>query len=59
MTIFLIAIAVVCGFGWLKTNISLHAVILYLLSKGYTPPTDAELRACCEVVVKRMFGLKP
>lgn len=54
-----IAIAAISGIGWLKTNIGLHAVILYLLSKGYTPPTDTELRACCEVVVKRMFGLKP
>lgn len=59
MTIFLIAIAAISGIGWLKTNLGLHAVILYLLSKGYTPPTDTELRACCEVVVKRMFGLKP
>lgn len=57
--IVLIVIAAMCGFGWLKNRIGLQAMILYLLSKGYTPPADAELRACCEVAVKRMFGLKP
>lgn len=57
MKIVLAVIAIVCGIGWLKSRISTHALILYLLGKEYTPPSKAEMEACCKVAARRMFGL--
>ena len=51
-------IAVMCGIGWLKNAVGIRALLLYMLEKKYTPPTEEELKACCNVAVRRMFGLK-
>lgn len=59
MTIIFAAIAIVCGIGWLKDAVGIRALSLYMLGKGHTPPTEEELKACCNVAVRRMLGLKP
>ena len=53
------AAAIICGLGWLREAIGLRAILLYMHGKRYTPPTEEELKACCRVAVRRMFGLKP
>lgn len=57
MIVFLIAAVVICGFGWFLQSVAVRALILYMLGKGYTLPTKEESKACCDVVVRRMFGL--
>ena len=59
MTGIFAAAAIICGLGWLNEAIGLRAILLYMLGKKYTPPTRKELKACCRVAVRRMFGLKP
>lgn len=59
MVIILAAIAAAFGIGWLKDAVGIRALLLYMHGKGYTPPTNEELRACCDAAARRMFGLKP
>lgn len=40
-----IALAV-CAFGWLNRYVCNIALIHYMHTKKYTPPSDAEMEAC-------------
>lgn len=32
-----------------------RAIAYYIIKKGYTPPTDEEVRECTDYVIKNMF----
>lgn len=59
MTIILAAIAAIGGVGWLVNAVSLHAIILYIIEKGYPIPSDEETkryikRAARFVILKKL-----
>lgn len=58
MTGIFAAAAIICGLGWLKNAISLRAVLMYMLTHQYTPPTGDEMKVWCEKAVRMMFGIK-
>lgn len=51
--------AAICAIGWLCYWISCAAMLMYMIGKGYTLPTDEEQRACIREVAIRTFRLKP
>lgn len=52
-TIVFAVAAVICGIGWLCYWVSTAALIMYMIGKEYTLPTDEELRACTAEVIRR------
>lgn len=55
MTIFLVLTTVICGFGWFTSYISAKALVRYMKTKGYAPPTAEETRECVRWAAKEMF----
>lgn len=53
----LIAIAVISMFGWLNYWVGSAALAKYMADKGYTPPSDEEMAACCSYVWKKLFHI--
>lgn len=58
MKLILVIIAAVCGIKWFFSWVGGRAIVLYMLGKGYTPPTDEELKACVMEVLRRTFHLE-
>lgn len=58
MTIIFAAIAIVCVIEWLKSAISLRALILYIIFKGYPLPTKEETEMYCKKAVRLLFKQK-
>lgn len=48
-------ICVIAVIGWIKYKISLMALTAYLLKKEYTPPSEDEIKACTEYVIKNLL----
>lgn len=51
------AIGVICIFCWAAEHICLKAMMFYMKSKGYAPPTKAETKKWCRYAAKHSFGL--
>lgn len=54
-TIVFAVVAMVCGVGWLCYWLSTASLIMYIIGKEYTLPTDEEWKACMDEVVRRKF----
>lgn len=48
-------IAGVCAVGWFFSRLSAKIIIFYMKEKGYTLPTDAELKACSRKATEDTF----
>lgn len=55
ITIFFIVTTVVTLIGWLFYWMGSAALAKYILKKGYKPPSDKEMKACCVEVLKNLF----
>ncbi len=44
--------------GWLCYWIGSAALAKYITDKGYKPPSDEELKACCVYVIKKKFHIQ-
>ena len=55
MEALLAAALIVCAIGWLNRWVACAALAKYILDKGYTPPTDAEARACAAYVWRKLL----
>lgn len=49
--------AIICAIGWLCYWVSTAALIMYMIRKNYTLPTDPELKACMAEVVRNKFKI--
>lgn len=59
MGYFILSILLIFFFvGWLKWKISTRALVYYITKKGYTPPSDSEMKACTAYVVRKMLHQK-
>lgn len=59
MLVVILAVAVVvCAFNWLNRWVACAALAKYMFDKGYTPPSDEEVKACAMLVWKRWFKVK-
>lgn len=54
-TMFVIALIFV--FFWAVEHISLKAMLFYMKSKGYAPPSKTETKKWCKYAAKHSFGL--
>ena len=45
-TVFFAISTVICGIGWLLKHISVLALVYYIEKKGYTQPSDKEIKEC-------------
>ena len=52
------AVAVVCAIGRFKAWLSRTVVCMHMAAKDYTLPTDEELRAYVEEILRRTFRPK-
>lgn len=50
----LIITTIVCAIGWVKGYISTLALLYYIKKKGYTYPSDSEIKECTQWVVKKL-----
>ena len=51
-------IAIVCGIGWLCYWLSSASLVMFMIAKGYTLPTEVELKACMKEVIKKKCNFK-
>lgn len=51
-------LAAVCAAGWFFNHVAVSALACYMKEKGYTPPTDAELRACTRRAILKTLHLE-
>lgn len=52
-----IVTTIVCGIGWLVYWVGAAALAKYMLDKGYTPPSDEEMKACCMYVWRKLLHI--
>jgi len=56
MQVIIIAIiAAMFAIGWFKYKTTALVLAYYMETKKYMPPTDEELQACTEFVIRNMF----
>ena len=48
----------ICAIQWLGNNLATGALVLYMAEKGYTPPTQKELRAYIKKAIQQKFPWK-
>lgn len=54
-TVILSVLLAICFVGWLKNKVGLLTLSAYIVKKQYTPPTDDEIKACTEYVIKNLL----
>lgn len=55
MLVVILAVAVVvCAFNWLNRWVACAALAKYMFDKGYTPPSDEEVKAVRYVGVEKV-----
>lgn len=58
MKFVLLAALAICAGGWLFSKISFFTILAFMKKKGYTPPSDQEVKACTKEAVAYMFRRK-
>ena len=58
LTVALFAASAICAIGWLNRYVCCVALVLYMKQKNYTPPSDAEMRACSEETIRNLLKLR-
>ena len=43
---------------WLSCWVGNAALVKYMLDKGYTPPSDEEMKACCMYAWEKVLHIK-
>ena len=51
----LAALVGICAIGWFFSRLSTRILLRFMVKKGYTPPTEAELVECSREEVEAMF----
>ena len=46
---------IICAVGWFFSRLSARILLRFMVKKGYTPPSRAELAVCSREVVEEMF----
>lgn len=49
---------IVSSVGWLCYWVASAALTKYIKDKGYAPPSDEEMKACCSYVLKKLLHVK-
>lgn len=57
VTAFFIGTTIISSVGCLFYWIGSAALAKYIIDKGYKPPTDEEIKACCVCVIKKKFHI--
>lgn len=57
LAVLLFIATVICAINWLRYWVSALALTKYMLDKGCLPPSDEEIRACCEYVWKKLLHI--
>lgn len=55
LTAFFALTTIICSLGWLVRSVSTMAMSYYIFKKGYTPPSDDEMKECTQYVVKHLL----
>ena len=58
VTMILTITTIISALGWLNYWVGSAALAKYILDKGYTPPSDDEMKACCTYVWKKLFHIR-
>ena len=56
ISIVLGVIAVIYAIKHFFSKVAAQAFVLFIVKKGYTPPTAEELRACAREVIRQKFS---
>lgn len=55
----LLIATIVCAVGWFCARLSTMTLLQFMNEKGYTFPTDAELKMCSRKVAEQMLSWWP
>lgn len=58
ISIALLVSTVVSSIGWLSNQVASMALVKYMKDKGYTPPSDEEVKAYASYSVKKLLHIK-
>ena len=58
LTLFFIGTTIISSVGWFCYWVGSAALAKYMINKGYTPPSDDEMKACITYVVKKTFHIR-
>lgn len=57
ITVFFIMTTIVSSFGWLCHSVGSAALVKHMKDKGYTLPSDEELKECNAYVLKKILHI--
>lgn len=57
LTMFFAGTTIISSIGWLCYWVGSAALAKYMTDKGYTPPSDDEMRACSAYVLKKLLHI--
>lgn len=57
ITAFFVLTTIISSIGWLCYWVGSAALAKYMMDKGYTPPSDEEMKACSTYVLKRILHI--
>lgn len=57
LTMFFVGTTIISSVGWLVYSIGSAALAKYIRDKGYKPPSDEEMKACCTYVIKKKLHI--
>ncbi len=57
MTIFFVITTIIASIGWLLYWVGSAALAKYMIDKGYTLPSDEEMKTCCTYVWKKILHI--
>ncbi len=57
LTMFFAGTTIVSSIGWLCYWVGSAALAKYMIDKGYTPPSDDEMRECSAYVLKKLLHI--
>lgn len=58
LTIFFIVTTIISSIGWICYLIGSAALAKYMIDKGDKPPSQEEMKACCDYVIKKVLHIK-
>lgn len=58
VTAFFIGTTISSLVGCLFYRIGIAVLVKYIIDKGYKPPSDEEMKACCVCVIKKILHIR-
>jgi hypothetical protein len=58
LTLLFVLTTIICAVGWLTYWVGSAALAKYMMDKGYTPPSENEMKECSTYVWKKLLHIR-